>query len=123
MSTTLRRTGGDRPWLTLIDMPFAKQSTKEVKAANGLYEHYKDKSKAAGERKPNESQKSKALWKMKAARDNGEDFYDPERKDNIWGRNRTRLELESAPQTPNCGTGQSLEVSRKAVLLMICGSG
>ena len=46
-----------------------------------LYEHYKEMSKAAGVRKPNESQKAKALWKMKAARDSGEDFYDPERKE------------------------------------------
>ena len=30
---------------------------------------------------------------MKAAKDRGEDFYDPERKDNILGRNKTRLEL------------------------------
>ena len=30
---------------------------------------------------------------MKAARDSGEDFYDPERKDNISGRIKTRQEL------------------------------
>ena len=30
---------------------------------------------------------------MKAARDSGEDFYDAERKDNILGRNETRLAL------------------------------
>ena len=49
-------------------------------------------SRAAGVRKPNESQKTRALWKMKA-KDRREDFYDPERKDNILGRNQTRLEL------------------------------
>ena len=37
--------------------------------------------------------KAKSLWKMKAARDSGEDFNDPERKDNIWRKNSTRLEL------------------------------
>ena len=37
--------------------------------------------------------KAKCLWKMKAARDSGEIFYDPERKDNILGRKKTRLEL------------------------------
>ena len=58
-----------------------------------LYEHYKETSKAAGVKRPNEDQKAKALWKMKAARDSGEDFYDPERKDKILGRNKTRLEL------------------------------
>ena len=50
-------------------------------------------SKAGRVRKPNASQKAKALWKVKAGRDSGEDFYDPERKDNILGRNKTRLEL------------------------------
>ena len=40
-----------------------------------------------------EVKKTKALWKMKAARDSGDNFYDPERKDNILGRNKTRLEL------------------------------
>ena len=48
---------------------------------------------AAGVRKPNESQKARAIWKMKSAKDRGEDFYDPELKDNILERNRTRLEL------------------------------
>ena len=58
-----------------------------------LYEHHQEMSRAGGVRKPSESQKAKALWKMKAARDSGEDFYDPERNDNILGRNKTRLEL------------------------------
>ena len=30
---------------------------------------------------------------MKTTRDSGDDFYDPERKDNILERNKTRLEL------------------------------
>ena len=46
----------------------------------------------SGVKKPNESQKARALWRMKAARDSGEEFYDPERKDNSLGRNETRLE-------------------------------
>ena len=58
-----------------------------------LYDYNKEKSEAAGVKKSNESQRVKALWKMKATRDGGEGFYDPERKDNILGRNRTRLEL------------------------------
>ena len=32
-------------------------------------------SKAAGVKKPNESQKARAIWRMKAARDSGEDFF------------------------------------------------
>ena len=37
--------------------------------------------------------KAKVLWKMKAAKDSGEEYHDPDRKDNILGRNKTRLEL------------------------------
>ena len=50
-------------------------------------------SRAGGARKPNGSQKARALWKMKAAKDRKDAFYDRERKDNILGRNKTRLEL------------------------------
>ena len=39
------------------------------------------------------NQTAKAIWKMKAAKDRREDSYDPERKDNILERNKTRLEL------------------------------
>ena len=39
------------------------------------------------------SQKAKALWASKAAKDRGEEFCDPARKDNLLGRKRTRLEL------------------------------
>ena len=44
-------------------------------------------------KKPQEAQKAKALWKMKAAKDAGEECHDPEREDNILGRNKTRLAL------------------------------
>ena len=50
-------------------------------------------SRAVGDQKPQEPQKAKALWKMKAAKDAGEEYYDPEREDNILGRNKTRLAL------------------------------
>ena len=46
-----------------------------------------------GVKKTQEAQKAKALWAMKAAKDRREEFYDPARKDNIWGRNTTGLEL------------------------------
>ena len=49
--------------------------------------------RTAGLRSHMKPKKAKALWKMKAAKDRGEDFYDPDRKDNILGRNETRLEL------------------------------
>ena len=50
-------------------------------------------SRAVGVKKPQEAQKATALWKMKAAKDAGEECYDPTREDNILGRNRTRLAL------------------------------
>ena len=55
-----------------------------------LYEHYEEVSGEAGVRKPNETQNAGAFWKMKAAKDSGEDFHVP---DDILGRNRTRREL------------------------------
>ena len=55
--------------------------------------HYREMSKATGVKTPSESQKAKALWAMKTAKDRGVDFYDPARQDNIMGRNQTRLQL------------------------------
>ena len=50
-------------------------------------------SRAVGVKKPQEAQKAKALWKMKAAKDAGQENHDPEREDNILGRNKSRLAL------------------------------
>ena len=79
---------------------------------------------------PSESQKARALWKMKAGQRQGGGCYDPERKDNLLGRNKPRLDLGGrAPQRPDCGTGQILEVRGELVLSWIfwletcCGSG
>ena len=36
---------------------------------------------------------ARALWKMKAAKDAGEEYYDPTREENIGARNETRLAL------------------------------
>ena len=44
-------------------------------------------------KKPQEAQKAKALWKMKAAKDAGEEYYDPDRKDKILRSNNTKLAL------------------------------
>ena len=57
------------------------------------YEAYKEMSKAVGMKKPQEAQKAKALWKMKAATEAGEQYFDTTREDNIRGRNETRLVL------------------------------
>ena len=50
-------------------------------------------SKATGAKKPSESEQAKALWAMKAAKDRGEEKYDPARKGDILGRTKTRLDL------------------------------
>ena len=44
-------------------------------------------------KKPQEAQKAKVLGKMKAAKDVGEEYYDPAREDNILVTNKTRLAL------------------------------
>ena len=51
-----------------------------------LYDCFKEMSKAAGFKKPHETPKTKAPWKMQAVKDIGEDFPGPDRKDNILGR-------------------------------------
>ena len=58
-----------------------------------MYDSYKVMSRAVGVRKPQEAQKAKASWVMKAAKEAGEEHYDPKREDKIKGRNETRLAL------------------------------
>ena len=58
-----------------------------------MYEADKDMSRAVAVKKPQESQKAKSIWKMKAAEEAGEEYHDPKREDNIKGRNETRLAL------------------------------
>ena len=64
---------------------FAKRSMKELKQVTGK--------SCIFITEPNESQRAKALWPMKAAKDREEDFYDLARKENILGRSQTRQEL------------------------------
>ena len=47
-------------------------------------------SRAVGVKKPQEVQKAKGFWNMKAAPEAGEEYYDPTRVDNIRRRNETR---------------------------------
>ena len=57
-------------------MPSAEQSYKGIEGEDWeeLYCHYRDVSKATGAKKPSESQKAKALWSMKAAKDREKEF-------------------------------------------------
>ena len=54
-----------------------------------LYDAYKEMSWAVEDKKPQEAQKAKALWNMKAAKDAGEEYYDPDREGSILKRNKT----------------------------------
>ena len=56
-----------------------------------IYFSFKEMSSAVGVKKPQKAQKAKALWKMKAPKDAGEECFDSTRKDNILRRNETRL--------------------------------
>ena len=58
-----------------------------------MYDSNKVMSRAVGVKKPQEAQKAKAMWAMRAAKDRTEEFYDSAREDNILRRNKSRLEL------------------------------
>ena len=62
-------------------------------AIEEVYCHYREMSRAAATKKPSESEKAKALWAMKAAKEREKEYYDSARKDNMLGRRKTRLEL------------------------------
>ena len=76
------------PWLMLTGMPSAMRCTKASKEKNG-----NKCIRAVGVRNPQEAQKAKALWAMKAAKDRREEFHDLAREEDISRRNKTRLEL------------------------------
>ena len=53
-----------------------------------MYEVHKDMSRAVGVKKPQGPQKAKAPQRMKAAKEAGEEYYDPMREDNIKEESR-----------------------------------
>ena len=79
MSTTLSREDGALSWLMLTSMPFCQALYKVIEGEDWeeMYESYKVMSRAVGVKKPQEAQKAKELWAMKAAKDRKEEFYDP----------------------------------------------
>ena len=84
------------PPLVVADCDGFSQATCkgiEGEESEELYCYCRDMSKATGAKKPSESQKAKAHWAMKAAKDRGEVYYDPVCKEDIFGRTRTRLDL------------------------------
>ena len=95
MSTTLNRKDGALPTVDGDWYAFCQTLYKGIEGEDWeeMHDPYKVMSKALEVTKPQEAQKARALWALKAAKDRKEEFYDPARKDNIAGRNTTRLEL------------------------------
>ena len=82
-----------------------------------LYDAGKEMSTAVGVKKPREAQKAKALWKMKAAKDAGEEYNDPTHKD-FRGRNETRLALwEGHPKDPIVTLDKDADLGGRLALL------
>ena len=93
-------------------MPSARRCTKasKEKTWEEMYDSYKVMSRAVGVKKPQEAQKAKVLWAMKAARDRKEEFYDPAREEDISKRNKTRLELwEERLKDPTAALDKALK--------------
>ena len=83
-----------------------------------MYEALKEMSRAVGVKKPQGAQKAKALWKMKPAKEAGEEYDDPTRGDNIKGRSETRLVAVSEEhlKDPLGALDKALKCVEKSVL-------
>ena len=106
-------------------MASPKQPAKELKVREWeeLYCHYRDMSKATGAKRPSESQEANAFWGMKPAKDRSEVYYDPARKEDMFGRTRTPLDFVGrAPQRPNHSLGKSIAVPGEPQLGLAIGS-
>ena len=89
-----KRRGGVLAWLITTDTPSVRHCTKASKEKTGRsYTMLTKKCVGLWGKKPQKAQEAKSLWKMKAAKEAGEEYYDPMRKDNIRERNETRFAL------------------------------
>ena len=80
-------------------------------------------SKAAGAKKPSESQKAKALWAVKAAKDREMKSMTQPAKKTFFERKQTRLELrEEHLKDPIIALDKSFEVRGESVSRLIVGS-
>ena len=88
MSTTQKRRGGVLSWLIVGWYGFCQALYKGIEGEDWgeLFSAYKEMSRAVGVKKPQEARKAKGLWKIKAAKDAGEEYHDSTRKDNIQGQ-------------------------------------
>ena len=96
-------------WLMLTGMPSARRCTKaSTETVGKKCTSRREMSRAVGVKNPQEAQKAKTLWKMKAAKDAGEEYYDPTREDKYQRKKRNKIStLGRAPQRSNCWTGQN----------------
>ena len=95
MSNTLSRKDGGPPLVDADWYAFCQALYKGIEGEDWeeMYDSYKVMSRAVDVKKPQEAQKAKALWAMRAAKDRKDEFYDPAREEDISRRNQTRLEL------------------------------
>ena len=104
MSTTLKKKGGCHPSVDYDWYAFCQALYTGIEGEDWeeMCEVLQRNEQGGGiVKKPQEAQKAKALWKMKAAEEAGEEYYDPTREHNIKGRNETRLALwEEHPKDP-----------------------
>ena len=70
-------------------------------------------SRAVGVKKPQEAEKAKALWAMKAAKDRKEEFYDPAREDWEEHLEDPIVALDKAPKFVEDQSQSCLEASWK----------
>ena len=82
-----------------------------------MYDSYKVMSRAVGVKKPQEAQKAKALWAMKAARDRKKEFCSQGLAKRTFrkGIKRDWSCGKNISQGPNSRTGQSINVRGKSV--------
>ena len=78
------------PWLMLTGVLSVRRCVKEIEEEDRgeMYEAHKEMSRAVGVKKPQEAQKAKALWKMKAAKEAEKNTTTPRMKTTSGGEMR-----------------------------------
>ena len=79
-------------WLITIGMLSVRRCKRYRRRRKGRNVFlYREMSMAVGVKKPQEAQKAHVLWKMKAAKEAGEEYFNSTREEGIKERNETRL--------------------------------
>ena len=108
--STLRLRGWDRRWLIRTGTLFCRAIYKGIEG------------KEWEEKKPSESQNAKVLGAMKAVKDRREEYCDPARKEDIWGKTKTRLELwEEHLKDPLVAPAKATEMFGESLLGLAFG--